>query len=67
MPKLLWAKFYLHCPDCRQRMRRVVVAGHDAYSAELGYECLCGACWTYTNFMSRGLPEEDRSGRSDQS
>ena len=65
MPKLLLAKFYKHCPDCRQRMQRVVTAGHDIYSAELGYECPCGTCWTYTpntNSISRGLPEEGRSG-----
>lgn len=60
MIKLFTAKFYRHCPDCRQRMR-VVSVGHDIYSAELGYECFCGACWTYspdTNSMWRGLPEK---------
>lgn len=62
MTKLSMTKFYMHCPDCRQRMRRVVAVGHDIYCLELGYECHCGACWTYTpntNSMWRGLPEEE--------
>ena len=62
MTKLSTTRFYTHCPDCRQRMRRVVTAGHDIYCLELGYECYCGACWTYTpntNSMQRGLPDED--------
>jgi hypothetical protein len=62
MTRLFEAKFYRHCPDCRQRMRRVITQGHDIYSVQLGYECPCGACWTYvpyTNTMQRGLPEED--------
>lgn len=63
MPKLFSAKFYMHCPDCRTRMRRVIAVGHDISSAELGYECPCGACWTYTpytNSVCHGLPEEGR-------
>lgn len=60
--KLFTKKFYLHCADCRTRMRRVIAVGHDIYSAELGYECPCGTCWAYTpytNILRRGLPDDD--------
>jgi hypothetical protein len=60
MTRLFSAKFYRHCPDCRQRMRRVVTVGDDIYRIELWYECPCGSCWTYMpyfNSMCRGLPK----------
>lgn len=63
-------KFYVHCPDCRQRMRRVVMEGDDIYSLEIGYSCPCGREWTYSpyrNGLHRGLPatqEEETEGVS---
>ena len=39
MTRLFQTRFYQHCPDCRQRMKRVVTEGTDIYNVELGYEC----------------------------
>ena len=55
-------KFYISCPDCRQRMRRVCMEGDDIYSLKIGYACPCGLHWTYfanQNSLEHGLPVEE--------
>jgi hypothetical protein len=56
------ARFYRHCSQCGQRMKRVKLYGHDIYSAAVHYECPCGYHWTYGvyhNSMAPGVPQED--------
>ena len=53
-------RFYLSCPDCRQRLRRVCMEGKDVYALEIGYACPCSCEWTYSpnrNSIARGLPD----------
>jgi hypothetical protein len=63
MKKLCEKKFYLCCPDCRQRMKRVGHSGSDVMSYLIDYHCRCGACWSYNvyrNGLVRGWSKEYR-------
>ncbi len=65
-------RFYRHCPDCGQRMKRTGQVGSEepsCYNLCLDYECPCGACWTCdvnSNALHRGRSKDYRPGRPER-